>query len=356
MDLRAPFVADPALVLAEPEHAGHGCDPQPLDRLARKQLRRDLHGGDPARRDAEAVGAGDALALQERVGGERGVGRARPDQPPAGKARELLGPVEHGIDGEPAAGDAVLVARIGGAEVGGAQEHGHVLGEVAVEMQAPAGEAQIVGQGRVEPGRAVVEQAGVVLDRPRLAIVHDEDAHGGPVVEAQMEELDAKGQVGVGPERVVGTEAQRLVLVPGQLGQLLRPLVAGGRERLAGEVARMGLEEVPVERLGGAEGRLGEELRGGGEHSGEEPPAGQGGGPLNQITALHAVRTIPGGSLRAQATTANAGGKPRAIHRSAIEPRQQPPDSGARAGSRCAGGRFPGRVRWPARRARPGRD
>ena len=76
VDLLAPLVGDAALVLAEPEHAGHGGDAQPLDRLAR-----DTAGpstsmvGDPAGRDAEAVGAGDALALQERVGGQHGVGR-----------------------------------------------------------------------------------------------------------------------------------------------------------------------------------------------------------------------------------------------------------------------------------------
>ena len=54
----------------------------------------DVDGGDTAGRDAEAVGAGDALALQKRVGGERGVGRPRPDQPEAAEAREFLRPVE----------------------------------------------------------------------------------------------------------------------------------------------------------------------------------------------------------------------------------------------------------------------
>ena len=62
--------------------------------LRGKSWARDLHGRDAARRDAEAVGAGDALALEQRVGGQGGVGRARPDQPEAGEARELLRPVQ----------------------------------------------------------------------------------------------------------------------------------------------------------------------------------------------------------------------------------------------------------------------
>ena len=98
----------------------------------------------------------------------RGVGRARPDQPEPGEARELLRAVQAGIHGQPAAGDAVLVAGVGRAEIGGAEEDRDVLREVGVEMQAPAGEAQIVRQRRVERGRAIIEQAGVVLDRPGL--------------------------------------------------------------------------------------------------------------------------------------------------------------------------------------------
>ena len=155
-------------------------------------------------------------------------------------------------------------------------------GEVGVEVQAPAGEAEIVRQGRVEPGRAVVEQAGIVLDRPRLAIVDDEDPHRGLVVEAEVEELDPERQVGVGPERVVGAEAQRLVLVPGQLGQLLRPLVARRLERLRRELARLRLEPLPVERLGRAEGRLRHQVAGAAEHAREQAPAGEGGGAVHE--------------------------------------------------------------------------
>ncbi len=81
-----------------------------------------------------------------------------------------------------------------------------------------------------------------------------------------MEELDPEWAVGVGPQRMVGAKAQRPVLVPGQARQLRRALVAGGVVRLGREVARKGLEPVPVERLGRAEGGLGQQLGRPAEH------------------------------------------------------------------------------------------
>ena len=81
-----------------------------------------------------------------------------------------------------------------------------------------------------------------------------------------MEELDPERAVGVGPQRVVGAKAQRLVLVPGQAPPAA---AAAGRPGLVGlgrEVARIGLEPVPVERLGGAEGGLRQQLGRAAEH------------------------------------------------------------------------------------------
>ena len=244
------------------------------------------------------------------------VGRGRTSQKreKRGNSSARLG---HAVDRQAAAGHAVLVAGIGRAEIGGAEEDGDVLREVGVEMQPPAGEAEIVRQGRVEPGRPVVEQAGVVLDRPRLAIVDDEDPHRRLVVEAEMEELDPERQVGVGPQRVVGAKAQGLVLVPGQLGELLRPLVARHLERLPGELARLRLQPLPVERLGGAEGRLRHQVACTAEHAAKQGPSGEGRGAVHKVASVHAALNVSlcHSSVGRQRTTRFAGGKCPSGHR-----------------------------------------
>ena len=103
-----------------------------------------------------------------------------------------------------------------------------------------------------------------------------------------MEEPDPERQVGVGPERVIGAEAQRVVLVPGQLGQLRRALVAGRLERLRRELPGLRLELIPVEGLARAERWLRHQALGLAEHAGEQPPAADGGGTVKKITSVHA--------------------------------------------------------------------
>ena len=103
-----------------------------------------------------------------------------------------------------------------------------------------------------------------------------------------MEEPDPEWQVGVGPERMIGAEAQRVVLVPGKLGQLRRALVAGRLERLRRELTGLRLELVPVEGLARAESWLSHQAVCSAEHAGEQPPAADGGGAFEKITSVHA--------------------------------------------------------------------
>lgn len=56
--------------LAVPEHGGEGGDAELLDGAAQGQLGLDVHRGDLAGGDGEAVGPGDALALEQGLGDE----------------------------------------------------------------------------------------------------------------------------------------------------------------------------------------------------------------------------------------------------------------------------------------------
>jgi hypothetical protein len=104
-------------------------------------------------------------------------------------------------------------------------------------VQAKAGKADGRGQRRrIDPGLAVVEESGIVLQGARRAVGDFEQLDGLAVIEAGMKELDLEGQAEVASQRVVAPEPDVPVLVIGEVGQHRRKL--GGRrlERTRGKL------------------------------------------------------------------------------------------------------------------------
>ncbi len=181
--------------LAIPVHAGERRDPEPGDRLAREQLRRDLHVDvmhavrlSLVALRRHAIGAGNARTVEQRIKNKRRVVRRSGLEPEFGEAREFLRRREARVDGEAAGGEAILIERPGGAEIGGAHEREPVGLEIR-RHDAEAREPDIVGQ---LPRRVIgrdIEQIGAVEHLSRLAAADDIDVHGVARVAAEVKQL-----------------------------------------------------------------------------------------------------------------------------------------------------------------------
>ena len=173
-------------------------------------------------------------AVHQRV--DRVRVRAGPLDPEFGEVGEFLAARQPGVDREPARGQAVLVLRAGGAEIGGALERHPVAGP-ARRHRAEPGDAERGGVALFG-----LEQVARELDAARLPVLDDVDRDRHRRIAAEREQADTARQ------RLVGAEADAADLVV---------IDRGGGGDLGGSGVWLGgkrrgtlLERVPRERLG----------------------------------------------------------------------------------------------------------
>ena len=185
MDLAAIVVDADAVVGAEEVHAGQWRDADLGDVGAKEQAGVDRHHGAVARCHVEAVGAGDARAVEQRADLQRIARIARAQHPEMGEGRELLGLAEAGLEGQAARRDAEAGVAGHRPEIAGAQEGQQLLRHPAILEQvvdAKACKAGILRQRLGNLDLAEVEQRLVVEDLARLALLDHVHPHRKAVI------------------------------------------------------------------------------------------------------------------------------------------------------------------------------
>ena len=175
----------------------------------------------------EAQGAGGARAVQQRVDRQRGGVGGRSLDPEGLEARELLaGRAAHGVDGQAARRQAVLLAAAQRAEVAGAQEDDQLVlvGRVVQRVvHAKAGVAEARPNSlRLKRWRPKSQARRVVSQHTRAALVHFVNLHRQHVAAAEVEELQLEGQALLAPDGLFGPVAdvaQAVVVQRLQLGR-----------------------------------------------------------------------------------------------------------------------------------------
>ena len=170
MHLGTPVDGRAAVVLAVPEHAGERSHAESRHVGAREQLGVDGHDDRLAARCLEAIGAGDARALEQRIDRHAVELLAWFAEPELREARKLLRLRHGGVDRDAARRGAVLAARPAAPEIARALEGEPVDVAVAPVHDAESGESEIVGKLRGKRRVAVNEIAFLVQNRTRLAV------------------------------------------------------------------------------------------------------------------------------------------------------------------------------------------
>jgi len=238
---------------AEEEHAGAGGDAHARQVAPGEEGRADMHHRGLARLDVEEVGAGDVVALQQRVDAQEADARGGALDPEFGEGREFLARRRGGSNGQPAGGNAVALAPPDRAEVAGAQEDAELVemvGPVQRREQAEAGEAEILAlRRRLHPLEA--EMGGAVGDGSGLALRHLVQQHLFAEEKAAVVRLELEGQARLAPEGVGGVEADAAVAVIVEIGEALGQVGLARPRRAGGEVARELRHPLGAEGRGG---------------------------------------------------------------------------------------------------------
>ncbi len=225
MHLWAPVDGGALDAFREPEHRGQRRQPQPAHILAQEQRAFHIHDHGLATLHDEAVGAGDAGAIQQGIDRDGIAVALRRFEPEMGEGREFLGLAGFGhVDGNAARGQPVLVQVADGAEIRCPEEGNPVvlapvaclLVAEAAFLEAEAGKAAARRQlvrgavGRhVEVGVVVDDLAG--LGGAALGALDHVHAHRRAEVRAEVKEGNRELPGATGKERVVGAEADLAV-------------------------------------------------------------------------------------------------------------------------------------------------
>jgi hypothetical protein len=141
-------------------------------------------------------------------------------------------------------------------KIAGPKVRGHIGLPIRHELHAKARESHVIAHHfRIDAGLVEFEHCRAVDDLPRLAVDDLIEAHRFRETSADMKELQAKRQAGVGPEGMVRAEAQRLVLIVTELRHGRRQRILGGLIGIARELSGLTLEPGIVEGLAGGRAR-----------------------------------------------------------------------------------------------------
>src|SRR5690606_7712677 len=181
----AEIVDADAVMRAEEEHAGERRDADLIDLDARIERGAHLGHGLFAGMQDEAIGAGDARAVEEGMDDEEIGLRRRLLDPELAEDREFLAARIAGVEGKAARRQAIGLAARHGAEIGGALEDDELVEIVRIvdrRVHAEAGEAEVAAVRALVDEPAIGEHvgreaqmaalpAGDDVDVDRLAIV-----------------------------------------------------------------------------------------------------------------------------------------------------------------------------------------
>ena len=208
------------LVFAEQVHAGQRGQPQFAAFLAHVDLGANRHARTCVGMQLEAVGAGQARRVHQRVDDQMPVVRAgagNPEFDELGKlfARHLAGVQRHAACRQP-----VALPGAQGAEVARTLKHQHfVLVRLVVDRKVHA-KARKTQRGlgvahglAIDVVGAVIEQVGVERHGPHAVGGDQVDVHRPAIVEAGVQKLHFERQIAVAPQGLAGVEAYRAVLV-----------------------------------------------------------------------------------------------------------------------------------------------
>ena len=222
MHLGAEVVEGPVGVLAVEEHAGERRDAELAHLLAQEETALDLDRRLLARADHEAIGAGEARAVEQGVDRQAVGPGGGADQPELLEVGELLAPGLRRVDTEPARRQPEPLVLPDRPEVARAEEDDDlvvVVPRLDRIVDAEARIAELLRHPAGEVGLAVVELVGRELDRVRPLRLDDVHPHGPVVVQPRVEELDLEGHPPVTPERLLGAKADLSPLVVADLEQ-----------------------------------------------------------------------------------------------------------------------------------------
>ena len=217
---RGPEIVDlGAVVGVEQEHAGERRKAGARHVHARIEHGLDVEHGGLARTDGEAERSRGARAVEQRMHDDRADFRLRPLQPERLEDGKLLALRLAGVDRQPARGEPVVQALGDRAEIACAEKHRDLVvmvGSVERRVQPEAGKAEIGARLR---RRHLVERehAGRVDDAARAALAHLEDIDAVGIIEAAVKELRLERQAHAAPQRLLRHEADRAVLVVGEI-------------------------------------------------------------------------------------------------------------------------------------------
>src|ERR1017187_8828673 len=263
MDRGPPVRVDAPVVRSAQKHAGSGRNTQPFDALARIQRRVDIHHERVVDVDHETVRTRETGRVEQAVHGELAGFPGGAFQIIGDEVRKLLGSRQTAIDREATLRHAVLQLAIDGAEIRGTLEGRNIALPVAMKQQPEAGKAEIGGErASVHTAPAIVKQGGIEAQLLRLRILDAVDPHRLLDREAQVKQLYPKAQPLTEPQRVIIAKADRLPLVPDQLGDRRRQLRSRPLIGRTGHRTRQALEPRIVEWYRGPQALYGRRARG----------------------------------------------------------------------------------------------
>ncbi len=118
--------------------------------------------------DGDTIRARDALAVEQGMDDGIGARSRSAFEPEFGEAREFFGAGQPGVDGQAAGGQAVLIVRTRGAEVGGAEKR-QPIGFLVLGHDPKARETRGIRELARRVIGGTVEQRGAIEDFLRRA-------------------------------------------------------------------------------------------------------------------------------------------------------------------------------------------
>jgi hypothetical protein len=223
MDFRSPVIRHAPVILAVLVHAGQRRYAQAFDRFARIKRGIHVHHQCLARPDMEPVGASDTGGIQQGINRQYFRIFCRLLDPERLEHRKFLGTVHAGIDCQPARRQAVLFLATHCAEITRAEKYRDITGQIDMGVHTKTGKTEINRKMfALQPAFSVIEHGCVISDFTGLATIHHMDMNRCLEKQAEMEKLDLETPALPGPQGMVVTVTDGLVLIPVQARNGLR--------------------------------------------------------------------------------------------------------------------------------------
>ncbi len=233
------------------EHGRHRADAELVDCAAGIEIGTHPDLRDRARVQLELIRARHAGAVEQRIDREEMLVGLGAQQPEVGEIGELLSRFGRGINGEPTGRDAVGLVTGQQTEVGGAEEHQHLVlvGRRVERIVHPeACEPKLGGQLHRRHTLAEFEHCRIVGNGAHGTVHHLVDIHAVVIRKATMKELHFEHRVVV-PQCAHAAKTDVAVLFIAQFRQHLRQFSGAFAVSLGGAILRQALHALKGEWL-----------------------------------------------------------------------------------------------------------